>query len=81
MQHIATDRVALKIFDDGEILLAIDVESDEGVETSFGHERTTKVGPRNRNSNRIATQTVNDRRHETVGPHAGRRTGTGTTSG
>ena len=81
MQHIATDRMTLEILDDGEVLLAIDVKSDESVETSFGHKRTTEVGPRNRNSNRIAAQAVDDRRHETVGPHAGRRTGTGDTSG
>ena len=81
MQHVAADWVTLKILDDGEVLLAIDVEGDESVEASLSHERTTKVGPRNRNSNRIAAQAVDDRRNETVGPHAGRRTGTGNASG
>ena len=70
VQDVAAHRVALQVLDDGEVLLAVDVEGDEGVEAGLGGERPAQLGPRHGDRDGVTAQAVDDARHLALGTQA-----------
>ncbi len=60
MEYVASHRVALDVLDDAELSLAVDLELDDGVEAGIGGDRTTKVGPFDRDRHRVLLEAVDD---------------------
>ena len=49
MDHVAPYRVTLKILDDRELLLSLDVERDQNVQPRVSIEGEAQIGPRDAN--------------------------------
>ena len=62
VDHVATDRVPLDVLDDGEVLAAVDIEGDQGVEPGLGDQRGPQIGPLHGDGHRVLVQAVDDTR-------------------
>ena len=56
------DRVALEVLDDGQVLVSVDLQGDQGVEAGVGGQGGAQVGPLDGDGDGVPAQAVDDGR-------------------